>query len=262
MKEYLLEFSKVNYRYENQKIAALRELSLGIPSGTVTAILGPNGAGKTTLLHLAMGWLRKQSGTILLSGRPLGMYIRRELGQIIALVPQSEHIAFEYSVLEYVLLGRAPYLTPLDLPGKDDCQIAAQSLNRVGLGDLTRRSISSLSGGERQMVLVARALAQQPQLLLLDEPTSHLDLGNKMRLLKLLKELVNQSVTILFTTHEPDVVTAIATHLVLVRAGQVQHNGTLEEVFTGERLSETYGIPVRVLELEGQRLALWHDGIG
>jgi iron complex transport system ATP-binding protein len=261
MIENILEFNKVSYRYQNQKISALRELSLGIPAGSVTAILGPNGAGKTTLLHLAMGWLKGQSGTISLSGRPLGAYVRRELGQIIALVPQSEHIAFEYSLLEYVLLGRAPYLTPLDLPGQDDCRIAAESLFRVGMGDLNQRSITNLSGGERQMALIARALAQQPRLMLLDEPTSHLDLGNKIRLLKLIKELLHHGVTILLTTHEPDVATAIATHLVLVRAGQVQHSGTLEEVFTGDRLSETYGTPVRVLELEGQRHVLWHDGI-
>jgi iron complex transport system ATP-binding protein len=252
----LLSFQDVTFHYSPQSCPALRQLSLDIHHGTVTAILGPNGAGKTTLLHLALGWLKLQSGQVALDGRPLSTYSRGELGRWMGLVPQSEHIAFEYSLLEYVLLGRAPYLKPLEMPGSRDCQIAGRALEQVGLGGWDGRSIAQLSGGERQLVLIARALAQQPRLLLLDEPTAHLDLGNKSRLLGLLRELRARQVTILLTTHEPEVAAAVATHLVLMRDGQVLCAGLLAETCNSQWLSATYGVPVRVTEVDGRQVVL------
>ncbi len=253
----LLLFDQVTFGYQPDSRAVLRALSLEIKAGTVTAILGPNGAGKTTLLHLALGWLAPQSGQVQLDGQSLGSYSRRELGRWMALVPQSERIPFDYSILEYVLLGRAPYLAPLDMPGAEDCGISEQAIEQVGLGRLDGRAVTTLSGGERQLALVARALAQQPRLLLLDEPTSHLDLANKARLIKLMQELAAQGVTMLLTTHEPDVAAAIATHLVLMRDGQVYQTGSLSQVFTAEHLSATYDVPVSVTQVDGRRIALW-----
>jgi len=253
----LLAFDQISFGYPPNGKTVLRALSLEIEPGTVTAILGPNGAGKTTLLHLALGWLAPQSGQVRLNGRPLSHYSRRELGHWIALVPQSERIPFEYSIMEYVLLGRAPYLAPLDMPGAEDCRIGAQVIEQVGLSHLNGRAITTLSGGERQLALIARALAQQPRLLLLDEPTSHLDLANKVRLLKLMQELAARGVTLLLTTHEPDVAAAIATHLVLMRDGQVYQTGPLPQVFTAEHLSATYNVTVKVTQVDGQRIALW-----
>jgi iron complex transport system ATP-binding protein len=174
------------------------------------------------------------------------------------LVPQSEHIPFEFSLLEYVLLGRAPHLPPLAMPSEADCQIAVEALHRVGHSSMSNRSILSLSGGERQLVLIARALAQQPRVLLLDEPTSHLDLSNKRRLVQLMRELAAQGVTILFTTHEPEVASALATHLVLMQKGQVLETGTLEQVFTTKSLSRLYQMPIEVANLDGRQVALWH----
>jgi iron complex transport system ATP-binding protein len=252
----LLSFQDVTFHYSPQSHPALRQLSLDIHHGSVTAVLGPNGAGKTTLLHLALGWLKPQGGRVLLAGQPLGGYSRGELGRWMGLVPQSEHIPFEYSVLEYVLLGRAPYLKPLEMPGAEDCRLAAQALEHVGLGGWDERSIARLSGGERQLVLIARALAQQPRLLLLDEPTAHLDLGNKSRLLGLLRELLARQVTILLTTHEPEVAAAVATHLVLMRDGQVLCAGPLAETCNSQWLSATYGVPVRVTEVDGRQVVL------
>jgi len=253
----LLSFDHVSFGYQPNSKTVLRALSLDILPGTVTAILGPNGAGKTTLLRLALGWLAPQSGQVLLNGRPLGSYSRRELGQWMALLPQSERVPFEYSILEYVLLGRAPYLAPLDMPGAEDCRIGEQVIEQVGLGQLNGRAITTLSGGERQLALMARALAQQPSLLLLDEPTSHLDLGNKVRLLGLLQDLAARGVTLLLTTHEPEVAAAIATHLVLMRDGEVYRAGPLPQVFTAEHLSATYGVPVSVTQVDGKRVVLW-----
>ena len=192
-----------------------------------------------------------------LLGRPLGSYSRGELGREMGLVPQSEHTAFEYSLLEYVLLGHAPYLKPLEMPGPEDARIALDALARVGLAGWEGRSIARLSGGERQLVVVARALAQQPRFLLLDEPTSHLDLGNKARLLALLRDLVSHGVTILLTTHEPELAAGLATHLILIRGGQVLQAGPLNETFTAECLSATYGVPVEVAQVRGRQVVLW-----
>lgn len=253
----LLAFDHISFGYQPKGSTVLQSLSLEIEAGTVTAILGPNGAGKTTLLNLALGWLTPQSGQVRLDGRPLIHYSRRDLGQQMALVPQSERIPFDFSILEYVLLGRAPYLAPLEMPGEQDCLVCEQAIAQVGLGHLGRRAVTTLSGGERQLALVARALAQKPRLLLLDEPTSHLDLGNKVRFIKLMQDLAAHGVTLLFTTHEPEVAAAIATHLVLMRDGQVRQTGSLAQVFTTEYLSATYNVPVTVAQVQGQRIALW-----
>ncbi|MCE1255355.1 MAG: ABC transporter ATP-binding protein [Anaerolineae bacterium] len=253
----LLTFKNIGFSYPTAEKPVFEQFNLDLSAGSVTAILGPNGAGKTTLLHLTLGWLKPQSGEILLEEQNLKAYSRRQLGQKMGLVPQSEHVAFEYSLLEYVMLGRAPYIAPLAMPDAVDNQVAMTALNRVGLDHIYRRSVLGLSGGELQLVLVARALAQQPRLLLLDEPTSHLDLANKIRLIHLLKELATQGVTILFTTHEPEIASALATHLVLMRQGQVFNSGTFSEVFTAQNLSALYNLPVEVVETNGKRVVLW-----
>jgi iron complex transport system ATP-binding protein len=253
----LLSFQSVSYTYPESPHKALSLFSHAVESGSVTAVLGPNGAGKTTLLCLALGWLQPQSGQVLLDGRPLPFYARRELGQAIGLVPQSEHIAFDFTVLDYVSLGRAPYLRPLEMPGPSDLSIARQALEQVGLEEFAQRSVLALSGGERQLALIARALAQQPRLLLLDEPTSHLDVGNKGRLVAVLCKLVGMGVTVMLTTHEPDVAAAVATRVVLVRAGQVYSSGTLEEQFTTQALTRVYGRPVEVVRVGERQVALW-----
>lgn len=254
----ILEFQNIFFRYPTAARSVMEHFNLEVLNGSVTAILGPNGAGKTTLLNLALGWLHPQSGQILLANQPLQDYTRRDLGKWMGLVPQSEHIPFEFSLPEYILLGRAPHLPPLAMPAEADYQIALQALKQVGLGSLQNRSILSLSGGERQLVLVARALAQQPRLLLLDEPTSHLDLSNKGRLVHLLRDLAAQGVTILFTTHEPEVASVLATDLILMREGRVLETGTFDQVFTSDSLTRLYHLPIKVADVAGQRVVLWN----
>jgi iron complex transport system ATP-binding protein len=253
----LLSFQSVSYTYPDAPHLALSQFSHTVEAGSVTAVLGPNGAGKTTLLRLALGWLQPQSGQVLLDARPLPGYTRRDLGRAIGLVPQSEHIAFDFSVLDYVSLGRAPYLQPLEMPGAEDQRLARHALDQVGLAGFAQRSVLALSGGERQLALIARALAQQPRLLLLDEPTSHLDVSNKGRLVAVLCKLVGMGVTVMLTTHEPDVAAAVATRVVLVRGGQVVSAGTLEEEFTSQSLTRVYGRPVEVVRVGERQVALW-----
>lgn len=257
MHDGLLTFEGVSFTYPGGEREVSRGIDLLVAPGTVTAILGPNGAGKTTLLNLALGWLKPQAGRIIFDGRPVGEWGRRELGRQMALVPQREQTAFEHSVLETVLLGRTPHLGLLEMPGENDIQVALASIAQCGLSSFVSRSVNCLSGGELQLVLLARALTQGPRLLLLDEPFSHLDLANKSRLLHVIHALKAKGVTIMLTTHEPEIAAAIATHLVLMREGKVQRIGTLHETLTGPLLSDTYGIPVEVRELSGRKVVLW-----
>jgi iron complex transport system ATP-binding protein len=259
MESPIFEFKDLSYTYPTGSQPVMEHFDLQIEAGTVTAILGPNGAGKTTLLHLALGWLQPHAGSIHLNGRPLNSYTRRQLGQWIGLVPQNETTAFDFSLLEYVLFGRTPYLPPLAMPGEADVRIAEEKLAEVGLGELKQRPIPSISGGERQLVLLARALTQQPKILLLDEPTSHLDLSNKGRLVNILRELKKQGVTIIFTTHEPDVASAIASNMVLMQKGHILQAGQAETVMTSELLSQLYGLPISVKMMEGKRIVDWDN---
>ncbi len=251
-----ISLSDIVFSYEGQRRTLFAGLSLDIPPGTITAILGPNGAGKTTLLHLILGILAPEKGVVVLARRPRHQYSRRDLGQLIGLVSQNEYIPFNFSVLEYVLLGRAPHLQLLQTPRESDLAIVEQVLVEIGLDHLKHRSIQSLSGGERQLVMVARALAQRPRILLLDEPTSHLDLSNKGRVLTIIREQAAQGVTVAFTTHEPNLASDVAEFVVLMRGGQVLEAGSAREVLNAANLTRTYGVRVQVLDLDGRRIVV------
>jgi iron complex transport system ATP-binding protein len=252
----ILSLSAVTFGYNGPGRPALQDVWLEIAEGTITAILGPNGSGKTTLLRLLLGLLRPQAGEILLAGQPHSSYARRARSQWIGLVPQDEHIPFDFSVLEYVLLGRAPYLGALEMPGEADRQIALEALKGAGLAGLEDRPLPNLSGGERQLASVARALAQSPRILLLDEPTAHLDLSNQDRLLDILRGLAAEGATVVLTTHDPNLASAVARRAVLMRQGQILASGRTEAVLVSKRLSATYDVPLGVYELGDRRIIL------
>ena len=253
--DFMLALHHVRFGYDPGKII-LNDLSLNIARGSITAILGPNGTGKTTLLHTILGLLSPESGEIFIAGKNQAIYTRRELSQVVALVPQSEVVPFNFSVLEYVLLGRTPQLGFLDMPQTEDVELVRTVLVQLQLTELQDRAVNELSGGEQQLVVLARALVQKPQLLLLDEPTSHLDLSNKGRLLLVLRQLAQQGVTIVFSTHDPDAAAMIADHLILIRSGAVLDAGTLRDVFTSEKLSATYQTNVEVVLVQGHLVTL------
>jgi len=257
MKHPLLEFENISFRYSEKEPFVLRNFNLKIDQGSVTCILGLNGVGKTSLLNLALGWRQPDSGLIRLEGNLLREYSPRTLGRKLGLVPQREHIAFEYTVLEYVLLGRAPYLNPLSMPREEDYLVVENQIKRVGLADKMDHQVNLLSGGELQLVLIARSLAQQPELLLLDEPSSHLDLANKAKLVALLRELSDQGVTILMTTHEPEIAIRLSSKLVLMKDGQVYSSGPASEELTNAKLSAIYGIPIEIKQSNSHQVIIW-----
>jgi len=249
-------FRGLEFNYGPASPFSLEGLTLEIPGCAVTALLGPNGSGKTTMLHLLMGLLRPKVGTISLYGRVRDKYPARDLRQLIGFVPQEEEIPFDLSLLEYVLLGRAPHLGLLELPGERDREIAGEAIDTTGLSSLRFRSVPSMSGGERQMASIARALAQGTEILLLDEPTSHLDISNTRRVLDLMRLLSRKEKTIIFTTHDPNAAASIADYVVLLREGIVLNAGPLRSVLTSRNLSMTYGTEVQVLDMTERPVVL------
>jgi len=236
----------------------LNGLSLTAPAGSITAILGPNGVGKTTLLGIALGWLRPESGAVSLFGEPLSLLSRRQIGRTVALVPQSEYIPFDFTVAEYALLGRSPYLRPLEMPKSVDLELVYAVLEETGIAHLADRSVAELSAGERQLMLLARALVQQPKMLILDEPSSHLDLANKQRLLRVLTRRIDAGLSALLTSHDPSFAAALATTVCLLEGGRVLSSGAPLETLTPENLERTYGVPVDVRVLDGEPIVIWH----
>jgi len=240
----------------NDEVVVLNSLSMQILTSSVTAILGPNGTGKTTLLNTILGLLKPQSGEILLKNIPVSRYSQKQLSQMISLVPQMEQVAFNFSVLEYVLLGRTPYMSMFNMPSKNDYRVSNQVLEMLNITHLRNRPVPELSGGEKQLIMLARALAQEPKILLLDEPTAHLDLGNTAVILNILKELAKKDVTILFTTHDPQAAIYCARNVVLLVHGQILASGIIDDILNSEMLSRTYGTEILVDEVQNRKVVL------
>ncbi|MCK5642513.1 MAG: ABC transporter ATP-binding protein [Gammaproteobacteria bacterium] len=258
MSRTIVELENISFSYMEENSQVLKTLSLKLNTGEIISILGPNGIGKTTMLHIILGWIKVRSGSVFLKGRNSVEFSRKEMGQLIGLVPQYEHISFEYSLLEYVLLGRAPHLHSLQSPGKNDYIIALNSLKRVGMENQADRSVLHLSGGEKQLLLLARSLAQEPEILLLDEPMSNLDLANKIKIIKILQSLKKEGVTIIYTSHEPEIAADLSDYLVLMGQDFSIEQGITHNVLTSENLSRIYNIPVKIKEIDGRKIVLWH----
>ncbi len=241
----------------DSRFEVLHEVSLAAAPATVTAILGPNGVGKTTLLNTALGWIRPWHGSVSLSGRPLAGMSGAERGRLVSLVPQADHIPFEYTVLEYVLLGRAPYIGRMSLPSEHDISVAHESLVQVGIDAMADHGVLETSAGERQLVLLARSLAQEPSVLLLDEPSAHLDLANKRRAVELLRRQADAGRAVVLTAHEPEFAAAVADRIVLLCEGRVLADGSATNVLTAANLSTLYRTPVTAHRADGRLFFSW-----
>ena len=233
---------------------ALRDVSIDVARGGLVGLLGPNGCGKTTLLKLLAGVLTPSSGTVTLEGRPLAAMSRRDVARRIAVVPQETHPAFEFTVIEMVLMGRHPHLGLLQLEGPDDFAVARDALDATGTTHLAGRRYTELSGGERQRVVIAGALAQSADVLLLDEPTASLDLRYQLEVASLLVRLNRQrGVTMVLATHDLNLAAAVCDSLVLLRDGRVLSQGGTREILTPSTVRELYDVEADVT---------FHDGAG
>lgn len=239
-------------RYPGAVDWAMRDVTLEFTPGVHSAVLGPNGAGKSTLLRALGGLLACERGGAHVEGRPSGEWPRRELARRMAFVSSTEEGAFPVRVREYVGLGRNPYLGSFDPPGDEDREIVGSALARTDMEGLAERYMTNLSAGELQRARVARALAQQPAILLLDEPTAHLDIGHEYAVFDLLSQLVVElALTIVNVTHNINMASRFASRVVLMRAGAVVADGEPGSVLTPEHLGTAYDWPVRTVRPEG-----------
>jgi iron complex transport system ATP-binding protein len=226
---------------------ALRDITFSIPRGSLTGLLGPNGCGKTTLLKVLAGIIAPDAGTVSVHGHPLSTMARRQVARHIAVVPQETHPAFDFTVMEMVLMGRHPHVGVLQLEGPHDFAIAGDALSATGTAHLANRQYMTLSGGEKQRVVIAGALAQAAEVLLLDEPTASLDLGYQLDVASLLGRLNRErAVTMVLATHDLNLAASLCDSLVLLRDGRILAQGATRDVLTPSMVHELYGVDADV----------------
>ncbi|HNV02069.1 MAG TPA: ABC transporter ATP-binding protein [Vicinamibacterales bacterium] len=224
-------------------LPGVQGVTMAIDRGRIVGILGPNGSGKTTLLRLLAGMLKPDAGTVTLEGRSLASIPRAALARSIAVVPQETHLAFDYSVLEIALMGRYPHLGTFQLEGPRDLAVAREALVATGTASLERRRFSTLSGGEKQRVVIASALAQEAEILLLDEPTASLDVGSQFDVSALLARLNrDRGLTIVVATHDLNFAAALCGSLVMLSAGRLIASGPTGETLTSLSIQALYGV--------------------
>ncbi len=240
------------FRYPDAPRPAVDGVSLTVEPGHIYAIIGPNGSGKSTLVRLLLGGLRPGSGGIAYDGRALADWDRRALARRVGVVPQSEELAFPMTVRELVEMGRYPHLGMLTRPGPADRQAVDSALDRCDMGAMADRPLATLSGGERQRARVARALAQQPTTLVLDEPTASLDIRHEMAIFELLRELArDDGVTVVLVTHNLNLAARFANRLLLLDRGRTVAEGPPRHVLRREIVERVYGWPVAVTDHPG-----------
>jgi len=233
-------------RYAGQGRAALDRVSMEVPGGSLYAVLGPNGSGKSTLLKALLGVVPASAGAARVDGRDASAWPRRELARAVGVVSQGETISFPLTVRELVGMGRYPWLGPLGAEGERDRSAVRRAMEHCDVGDLTARNVMTLSGGEMQRVRIARALAQEPHALVLDEPTAALDIHHEMAILELLRSFADGGMTVLVVTHGLDLAARFADRMLLLADGRVSAEGTPDEVMRSSVLEAVYRWPLAV----------------
>ena len=224
-----------------------------LQAGCVLSILGANGTGKSTLLNCIAGMLRQNTGTIHLEDRNVAGMSLRDIATHIGYVPQIHNPTYAYTVREFVVMGRTPYLRAFASPRKADYEIAEQAIARMNITHLLDKAYTEISGGERQLATIAQAIAQQPKILMLDEPTAHLDYGNQMRTMRLIRSLAEEGYSIIFTTHIPDHPLFLGGDVAVFNKKTITV-GNATDILTSAALSELYDISVKTTEVNGRRI--------
>jgi iron complex transport system ATP-binding protein len=231
--------------YGNTSI--LRNISLSIESGSILCLLGPNGVGKTTLFKSMLGFLKLKAGHVLIDGEDISTWPIKETAKTIGYVPQVHTPPFPFTVIDVVAMGRVAHMGLFGTPSEKDMEEADSALERLGVIAFRDKIYTEISGGERQMVLIARALAQHPKILIMDEPTSNLDFGNQIRVLTQIKALANDGLAVIMTSHFPDHAFLCSTEVGLLKRDSTLIVGQAEDVVTEENLRAAYGVDVRII---------------
>lgn len=247
----VLDVKNISFSYDGDLI--FENISFSIEKGDVLCILGPNGTGKTTLIKCLNNIHKADSGEILVNGENIENLSFAQISRHIGYIPQSHVPTFPFSVFDVVLMGRAPYLNLTDNPKDEDRQIALNALKTLGIEDLKDKEYTNLSGGERQLVFLARILCQQPDILILDEPTSHLDFGNQIKLLEIIDNLAKSDLSIIMSSHFPDHAFLSSTKVAIMKNKSFIDFGKPEDVVTEENLKKAYSIDVKLINIDDNR---------
>lgn len=242
----IIETRDICFSYNTKEV--LTNVSFSLKQGEFLGIIGPNGAGKSTILRLICGILRPKHGTITVSGHDTRGIQRKQIAKKIAFVSQETHFALNFTVEEIVIMGRFPYLRAFQRENKTDYEARDHALAYADLQDFRKRPINSLSSGERQRVVLARALAQEPAILILDEPTSHLDLHHQFAIMELLKKLNKEGMSIIAVNHDLNLASLYCERLVLMHQGKVFEQGSPKDLITEKILKQVYQTEVKVIK--------------
>mgnify|MGYP002623901677 CR=1 FL=1 len=252
-----LEVKNLSFGYDPERLI-IDNVSFTLEGSNIFCILGQNGTGKSTLLKCLIGE-EKASGEILLDGRNYEYYSERETARKIAYLPQNHVPAFPFRVLDVVMMGRSAHMRYFASPGEAEENAALENLKFLGIEHLKDKPYTNISGGERQLVMIAAALTQQPEFLIMDEPTAHLDFGNTHRFLDLVFRLHEQKMGILMTTHFPDQALYLNSNTLILHNGHLTHAGKAEEIIHEETMSELYGLPVHIGQIGSRKVCIAGD---
>jgi iron complex transport system ATP-binding protein len=242
----ILEVKNLGFRYDNSR-TIFHDVNFTVRKGEVLSLLGANGAGKSTLLNCIANLSHPKSGEVLLNGKPMAKMGLRDIARVIGYVPQIHIPAYAFPVLEFTVMGRTPYIGSFATPSAEDYEIAEKALERMRIPHLRDKAYTEISGGERQQVTIARVIAQKPQLILMDEPTAHLDFGNQYRVVQMIRELADEGYTIIITTHNPEHAIIMGGNAaILDRSGEL-HVGLASETLNAQTLSNLYGLTIKTV---------------
>lgn len=240
-----------NASFSYGKEIVFENLTLELNSGDILFVLGPNGVGKTTLFKTIMGFLKSDSGTFLFNDQNIKSWKPDKIAKNIAYVPQSHTPPFPFKVKDVVLMGRTVHLERFSSPGVNDLRIADEAMKELGICHLREKSYTDISGGERQLVLIARALCQEASLLIMDEPTSNLDFGNQIRVYKQIQKLANKGIGIILSSHVPNHALHFATHVALMNHNTISRIASPEELITSASIKELYEVDAKIFVIPG-----------
>ena len=244
----MLEVRDLAFGYPGKRVG--EGVSFVLDAGEVLCLLGPNGGGKTTLFKTILRLLAAHGGRVAVAGESIDRWSRARLARVFGYVPQAQLGVFPFTVRDVVLMGRTAHITAFGAPSRRDRDIAEETLGQLGIGHLANRPYTQVSGGERQLSLIARALAQEPSILVMDEPTASLDFGNQVRVLSQVESLAGRGIAVIMSTHDPDHAFLCADRVAMLHQGRLVQMGSPDEVITHESLGRIYGVAVDVVRLE------------